>query len=324
MWKKTIKILMGLPFLVATGIFIVYLPFGYFAVDPLAKRILPWVAENKLASKASVGKVSFDPLRLSVTVEKFRLTQRNGALLAGFEHLFADLEISGLLHFAWRLQDIRITAPEANVEIAPDGKLNWATLLAKINEDKTPSKELPRLLIDHIQIIRGDIQYLDRNRPVAFKAVLEPLNLELDGLSTLPQDSSDYMITARLPEQGGTLKWKGDLGLNPVVSNGSFALEGVKLARLLHIVQQADLPFHTTSGDISAQSAYHFAIVKDQPQGNLQNLSLNLTDLSGSLTSSGKMALGQLNIRLPKLEFVLQSKPQVKFSGLELGVKRSR
>ena len=79
------KIFLGLPFLIGAGLFIAYLLFGYFAVNPLAQRILPWVAEHKLASHASVGKVEFDPLRLTLTVDNLRLTQSNGAPLAGFK-----------------------------------------------------------------------------------------------------------------------------------------------------------------------------------------------------------------------------------------------
>lgn len=61
--------------------------------------------------------------------------------------------------------------------------------------------------IDHVRIENGDIQYTDANRAgEPFTAVLEPLGIELDGLSTLPEDRGDYLIAARLPEQGGTLR----------------------------------------------------------------------------------------------------------------------
>ncbi|NOT66932.1 MAG: DUF748 domain-containing protein [Methylophilaceae bacterium] len=321
MWKKIAKILMGLPFVITAAVFISYLLLGYFAVNPIAQRILPWLAENKLASHASVGKVSFDPLRLTATIENFRLTQPNGAPLAGFERLFANLQVSGLFSFAWRLQELQLIAPQANIEIAPDGKLNWAGLLAKINEDKTPSKALPRLLIDHIVITRGNIQYLDRNRPTPFKAALEPLNLELDGLSTLPKDHGDYLIAAKLPEQGGTLKWKGSLQLNPLASSGTIALEGAKLERLMRIIKQAELPFNPSAGEIKAQTTYDFSLVKDQPQVVLNNTTLGLSNLSGTLAESGTLRLAQLNLQLPKLNFFMQPKIQVQFSALNLGLR---
>ena len=193
------KIFLGLPFLIGAGLFIAYLLFGYFAINPLAQRTLPWVAEHKLASHASVGKVKFDPLRLILTVDNLRLTQSNGAPLAGFNRLFVDLEASGLFQFAWQLRNIRLTVPRARFDIAPGGKLNWADLIAAFNKDKTlPSDMLPRVLIKHLLIEHGDIEYTNRNRATPFKASLIPLDLKLDRLSTLPKDRGNYLIAAHL------------------------------------------------------------------------------------------------------------------------------
>ena len=123
------------------------------------------------------------------------------------------------------------------------------------------------MLIDHIRIDDGHIEYTDANRPgEPFKAALAPLGIELDGLSTLPEDRGDYLIAARLPEQGGTLRWKGDVGLNPVVSSGSVQLEGVRLANLVRVIKKAELPFMPSAGEIHAAWTYNAAVVKDKPQ----------------------------------------------------------
>jgi uncharacterized protein involved in outer membrane biogenesis len=139
----------------------------------------------------------------------------DGAPLAGFDRLYVNLGTSGLFRWAWRIQDLQLDRPRATIEVRRGGKLNWAALIAKLNEDKKPpSDTIARVLIDHIRIDNGDIEYTDANRAgKLFTAVLEPLGIELDGLSTLPEDRGDYLIAAKLPEQGGTLKWKGDVGL---------------------------------------------------------------------------------------------------------------
>ncbi len=314
------KILLGLPFLICAGLFIAYLLFGYFAVNPLAQRILPWVAETRLDSRASVGQVKFDPLRLTLAIDNFRLTEASGAPLAGFKHLFVDLEASGLFRFAWKLRAIELTAPTARFDIAPGGKLNWAGLIAALNKDKTPpSDTLPRVLIEHLNITQGDIEYTDRNRPTPFKAQLLPLGLQLDGLSTLPEDRGNYLIAAKLPEQGGTLKWDGKLGLNPIVSTGRIALEGVKLANLMRVVQQADLPLTPTAGVLNTQLAYSFAMVKDQPQAVLTQVALRLDDFAAHLTNpASQLRAQQLNVHAPRVDFAMQSGVQLRFNGLAL------
>ncbi|MES2000170.1 MAG: DUF748 domain-containing protein [Pseudomonadota bacterium] len=314
------KIFLGLPFLIGAGLFIAYLLFGYFAVNPLAQRILPWVAEHKLASHASVGKVEFDPLRLTLTVDNLRLTQSNGAPLAGFNRLFVDLEASGLFQFAWQLRNIRLTAPQAHFDIAPGGKLNWADLIAAVNKDKTPpSDTLPRVLIKHLLIEHGDIEYTDRNRATPFKASVLPLDLTLDRLSTLPEDRGNYLIAAQLPQQGGTLKWDGKLGLNPLVSSGKIVLEGVKLAQLMHVLRQAVLPLTPTSGVLNTQLMYNFAIVKNQPQAVVRQLALSLKDFAATAANGAtQLTAQQLVVHAPRLDFAMQSGPQLRFKGLSV------
>ncbi|MDR5171316.1 DUF748 domain-containing protein [Methylobacillus flagellatus] len=322
--QKTWRALTSLPFLMVLGFWISYLLFGYFAVNPIAQRLLPWIAENKLASHLQVGRVDYDPLRIALTVDQLQLTTKEGVSLAGFERLHADLELSGLFRFAWRLKDIQLSAPHVSFEVLPGGESNWAALIAKLNEnpEQEKSEGMARLLVDHILIERGDIEYVDRNRPEAFRAVLEPLGLELDGFSTLPEDLGDYAILAKLPEQGGTLKWKGELGLNPVVSSGKVELEGLKLAKLLEVLPPDALPVKLEAGQLKTRLDYQFALVQDKPEATINNFSLALEDAAAVLLQSqaqqGRLELKQLAIELPSLQFKMQDQAQVQFDALKL------
>ena len=322
---KLKSILLAKPFKIILGVIATYLLFAYFAINPLAKRILPWVAENKLASKMTVDQVKFDPLRLIVRIDNLRLTTPDGAALAGFEHLYVNAETSGLFHFAWRLKDIRLTAPQVAFDIDPKGKLNWAALIAKLNEDKQPSSGMPRVMIDHILIEGGNIAYTERNRPSEFKLALQPLGLELEGLSTLPEDRGDYLISAKLPEQGGTLKWKGDIGLNPIASNGTLDLAGINIAKLLQVVDQSAMPVKLTAGDLQTGFSYTFTMTKGEepkPVVQLNNLAIKLAHLAGDLNPHAKLALDEATVTLPRLDFSMEKGTQLKFNGLDFVAKQ--
>lgn len=318
------KIISSLPFRIVASLLAAYFLTAYFAVDPLARHILPWVAEKKLASRASVEHVSFDPFRLAFTLDHLRLTRPDGAPLAGFERLYVDLEASGMFQLTWRIKDIRLTAPQVTLDIAPNGKLNWADLIAKLNENKEKSDTIPRMLIEHILIERGNIQYSEHNRPTPFTAALEPLGLELDGLSTLPEDRGDYQIAAKLPEQGGTLKWKGDIGLNPIASNGSIALQGIKLAKLMQVAP-ASLPLRITSGNLQTSFNYRFAMVTAdlKPEATIKNIVLSVSGVKGDLprTSGSKLGLQYLSVKLPELKFSMRQGTQLHMQGMEIGLK---
>ncbi len=262
---RLLKILLSLPFLIFAGLFGCYVLFGFFLVNPLAKKILPWVGENNFASQLTVQEVKFNPLTLEATVTGLKLAEKSGQPLAGFERLYVNLETLGLFRFAWRMKDVELSGPYADFVVRKGGKLNWADLIAKLNEDKEPpSDTLPRVLIDRIKIEKGDIEYLDANRAGdPFHVQLRPLGVELDGLSTLPEDRGNYLIAARLPEQGGTLKWKGDVSLNPVKSDGEIGLEGVSLTNLLNVIK-TPRNFELPSGVLAAGTRYRFALVKDK------------------------------------------------------------
>jgi len=280
MWGRIVKIALSLPFLIVAGLFGLYLVFGFFLIDPLAQKLLPWIGENKLASQLSVRHVKFNPLTLEATVDGLKLAEQNGAPLASFERLYVNLDTTGLFRWAWRIRDVELDQPHATVEVRPGGALNWAALIAKLNEDKTPPPDtIARVLIDHIRIGDGHIVYTDANRAgKPFNAVLEPLGIELDGLSTLPEDRGDYQIAAKLPAQGGTLKWKGDVGLNPVASSGELGLEGVQLAKLLRVIK-GPRNFELPSGTLAAGLRYRFAMVRDKTGGDVPWVRINGANL---------------------------------------------
>ena len=323
MWGRVVKVALSLPALIVAGLFGVYLIVGFFLVDPIAQKLLPWVGENKLASQLSAKQVKFNPLTLEATVDGLKLAEKNGAPLASFDRLYVNLETTGLFRWAWRIQDIQLDGPRATVEVRPGGTLNWAALIAKLNEDKKPpSDTIARLLIEHIKIDNGDIEYIDANRPgKPFMASLQPLGIELDGLSTLPEDRGDYLISAKLPEQGGTLKWKGDVGLNPIASSGELGLEGVRLGKLLRVVK-SPRNFELPSGTLAAGLHYRFAMVhskgdEDVPWLLVKGANLVVQNLSLAPHGGGTpvLQLAEARVRDANLDL---TKHQIDVAGVSL------
>ena len=264
MWSRLAKFALSLPVLIVAGLYAVYVLFGFFLVNPLAQKLLPGIGEDKLASRLTVDEVKFNPFTLEATVRGLKLAEPDGKPLAGFERLYVNLETTGLFRWAVRVADIQLDKPGARFEVSRDGRLNWQTLIDKLAEDKSPpSESMVRLLVDHIKISDGDIDYIDANRAgKPFRVTLRPLGIELDGLSTLPEDRGDYLIAAKLPEQGGTLKWKGDIGLNPLVSSGALGLENVHIAKLLRVIK-SPRQFDVPTGTLAAGLNYRFALVRD-------------------------------------------------------------
>lgn len=333
MWSRIVKIGLSLPFLIVAALLGVYLVFGFFLVNPLAQKLLPSIGESKLASKLSAKEVKFNPLTLEATVTGLQLTEPDGKPLAGFERLYVNVGTTGLFRWAWRIQDVQLERPTATFEVRPGGKLNWQGLLDKLNEDKEPpSDSMARVLVDHIKITDGNVAYVDANRSgKPFRVSLQPLGIEFDGLSTLPEDRGDYLIAAKLPEQGGTLKWKGDIALNPLASNGTLGLESVQIARLLRAVK-SPRQFDVPTGTLAAGLNYRFALVRDA-SGNdqpwvrvnganliVQNLAVTPRDGGAPVLQLTEARVGNANLDLAARRVDVAS---VSLTGGKLAATRS-
>jgi uncharacterized protein involved in outer membrane biogenesis len=314
------------PFKIIAGAILFYFIFSYWAVNPLAKRIIPWVADKQLVSNATVEQVQFDPLALSLTVDKLNLTRKDGVPLVSFKQLFVDFEIRSIIDWAWHFKDIRLTEPKVNVDVDAKGKLNWADLLAQLNKEPSTDSELTKLILDKISIEQGQVQYAERNRSKPFNTLLKPLNLELIGLSTLPKDRGEYAITAKLPQQGATLRWKGDISVAPLASNGVVDVQGLKLSKLLQLLNIQNLPMQITAGDVQTQFKYNFAMeaVKDQlyPSVKLSNVVLAVTQLMADMQAQGQLSLEHAEAQIPAIDFSMKNQAQLVFSNMLFKAKQ--
>lgn len=153
------RLLLTLPAKIFIGLALFYVVFSYFGINPLAKKLVPWIADKQLASEASVGNVKFDPFRLKLTVDDFKLIEKTHTPLASVKQLIVDVEASGVFNLAWKFKEITLIEPKGLVAISPAGTLNWTALINKLNEDPSPpSDTIPRVVIEHILIKQGNVQ----------------------------------------------------------------------------------------------------------------------------------------------------------------------
>lgn len=303
---------------IVAGFVTFYLLFAYFAVNPIAKKIIPRIAEQSLASKASVGSVTFDPLRLKTTINDFKLTTKRNQPLVNFKKLVVDFELSGMFKLAWKFKQIAVLAPQIDFATASDGKFNWDDLITKLNEEQSPpSDTIPSVIIEQIMINQGQVQYADANRAEPFKTTLTPLNFELEGFSTLPKDRGDYLISAAFAKRGGTLKWKGNMSVNPVASKGVVALDGVNIHKMLRLVKGLALPIAINQGTAQTSFNYDFALPESTPTLAIDHFTFSVRDVAGKLGESGDVALGYAGLSAPTIRFVNSKQPTLHVDALD-------
>ncbi|HEY1092343.1 MAG TPA: DUF748 domain-containing protein, partial [Burkholderiaceae bacterium] len=299
-------VLFNWPARILAGLIAVYLLLGCFAFEPLIKRALPSFVAERSGYRLQLEHASFNPLRLSVELRGLALQDGAGKALLKFDRLFADLDSIGLLKRTITFDQLRLERPVAALEIAADGQINWMAFIDKFQKPAPPTTDakadeaLPRLVIRHFVLDRARIDFFDASLPGGFKTQLDPLNLALDELSTLPGDEGHHALTARLGT-GAELRWNGRFGLNPIVANGEVVLDKLALASLWPYVQSSTR-IAPPEGQASLRLNYALAYAQrrlslklDQVQAQLKGLRIVDPDFVQPLTAA--MADLQLSLR---------------------------
>lgn len=217
------------------GLALVYFLFGWFGFEPVARWGLPKFVADRSGRHLAIEQARFDPLRLSVDLRGLRLSEPDGRPLLSLERLFLDFEAASLFKRAYTFDDVQLSAPVVQVEVRADGRLNWLefvdALAGPAPEQAGAAPAPPRLLVRHLAVEKGRVDLADLRIASGFRTSIDPLQLELDHLSTLPEDRGDYTLSARTGI-GASVRWKGSLGLNPVLVTGDIAVDELELARL--------------------------------------------------------------------------------------------
>ncbi len=219
--------LLKTPIKITLGLAAAYFLFAWFAFEPLLKWAAPRYIADKSRHTLTLQAAKFDPLRLSIDLRGLKLAEPDGKPLLAFDELFVDFEAASLFKRAYTFDSIRLVAPSARVELRADGSLNWAALIEALKSREEEDQPLPRLLIRRIALEKGRVEFADRK--VGFETTLNPLELSVAGLSTLPATQGAYTLAAATPS-GARIRLRGDVTLKPVAASGELGLDKVTLA----------------------------------------------------------------------------------------------
>lgn len=262
--------------LLGTAVFLLaYAVAGFWGVPRLVRQQLPQLVHQELARPARVGEVYFNPFTLRLELKDFVLDDADGSPLLTLGGLTVDLEWSSLVHRAWTLAEISLVAPQLHLVIDPQGQFNLAKLLAARRKPATESSAqagLPRLIVERLALQQGSL--VMRDEQAGYRNELAPIDLTLDGFSTLPDEHGDYSFTA-VSAHGGRLRWKGNASLSPIEGSGELVLEEVSLPDVSAYLQ-AYAGLRAQAGTLSASLRYRFAYADGKLQASLDKARLDL------------------------------------------------
>jgi uncharacterized protein involved in outer membrane biogenesis len=275
------KILRSQPFIICVAVLVLYTLAGFFLAPWLVRHYVPKIVQQQLKKQAVIFEVRINPYIFSIEAKDFRMEESDGQLIAGFKRLFVDFELKSLFKWAWTFRQVSLEGPHVNAVITKDGVLNLASLVPPSKAPPQPSEKdqaPPRLIIEYFSIDRGQIDFTDRRRIEPASITLKPLQLQIKNLSTLRGQGGPDSITATLGD-GGTLRWKGEISLNPVATKGSFAIEDVQTATVWKFIRDA-VTLEQPTGKVSLSADYNADLSGAQPQVALDRLAVEVSGLA--------------------------------------------
>jgi len=257
---------------------------GGFAGVPLLLRHVGIPQLNKrLAGAVSVEKFRCNPFKLSLTLEGVTLADKGGVKVAGFDRFDGGFMLwDTLFKRGWHFDKAVVDSPEVNGRISKQGEINLVEIVRPMMSGSSePIKEIPRLVVHRLGVLKADIFFEDQSTPTPFITEWRDLNFDLNELDTRPENENPHSLRA-VSTNGESLEWGGSFFVNPLTSKGKIQIGGLDLSKLMPYLEtrtQGKL----VSGKLTAEVEYDVAPIGANRvlqakvvKGQIENLGVEL------------------------------------------------
>lgn len=240
-------------------LFVVYTALGLLAAPGLVEKLARDYVRDTLKLELSVARLEINPLLLAVRIDDLKVSEPGGETLLGARSIYVNAQ---LWHSLWlrgaSLDELDLLEPYVNVRLRQDGSLNLLQLVPP--DDEKDSGEA-RWRIGNLGVHRARIDVHDDSRPTPFSTVFSPLNLSLAELSSRPNKQGKYSLHAETGE-GESLDWEGTLAMQPVRSQGTLTITGLRATTPWRYLQD-ELPFVVDEGRMTISGNYELSVKDD-------------------------------------------------------------
>ena len=298
------RILTSKLFLIAVCCVLVYTLAGFFLLPYILKSQLKKYVAEDLNRTLQVEEIRLNPYALTLDISGLALNEADGEGILAFKKFFVNFELKSLFRWAWTFADISLDGLVLQVNVDPNKSVNLDRLVRDLSPkgpDAAPPEPatdapLPRLYFERIQVLNGYIHIRDRSLPTPAEIPIEPINLEITHLSTLPEEKGPHKITARLPDDG-ILEWSGEISLDPIWSEGQFKLKNFHTKLAWNFLKQT-LKIDAPEGILGLDGHYLFDYTAEAPQVKISDLTMQLDKLNLKVldTPDAELAINAIRV----------------------------
>ncbi|TGD71919.1 DUF748 domain-containing protein [Mangrovimicrobium sediminis] len=248
---------LGKIFKLLVGLYLTYLALVVLVVIPAANLLAPKLVRDYLHRELRTNAILVNPFTLAAEVRGARLLEPDGDQFLAFDKAAVNLSLGSLLGKGLVLDEVELRALRLDLRRLPDGSYNFSDMLPPAAEDapEEPSTgELPRLTIGHLVLEAQRIDLTDEAREKPFTTHYNSIDINVRDLTTVVADGKPYRFDAT-GEDGGQLHWRGTISLPDARSEGTLALEGIKLDTGWRFAEPW-LEFRVDDGEIHLRGDY--------------------------------------------------------------------
>lgn len=196
------RLFTGRPAIIVGCVAAIYLLLGFFGVPALLRWQIDRQVPALLDHKVTVGALRFNPILLRLQADDLGLADSRGRTLVAVDRLVVDFALRSAIDRAWTFSEVSLAGPKVAFEVDAQGAHNFQPLLDRVRalqgEPQAESKAEPtRFAVRRLSVERAHIEYRDRLLAEPLVASIDPLDVVVEDLSTLPSRLGRYRVAAR-------------------------------------------------------------------------------------------------------------------------------
>ncbi|NKI72678.1 DUF748 domain-containing protein [Collimonas pratensis] len=291
---------------ITVAVLLVLALISWLAVPPVAKHLVEQQVEAQIGRKASVGKIAFNPLNLTLTASDFTLYEPDKTTPAfSASTLLVNASFASLFRLAPVLDEAQLINPKLHiVRTSADGigRYNFSDVIDRILA--MPKSDKPaQFSVSNIQLQNGAIKFDDK---VTGKLVdIEALNIGLPYISNFASKVDTFVqphISAKINGTPFDLKGRSKPFAGSLETSLAIDIDQLDVASYVAFSPVA-LPLAIQSAKLSTKLDLTFIRNKDKPEvvlsGGVQLADLALADKNAApllKAQSVSAQIGKLNV----------------------------
>ncbi|MBI5589274.1 MAG: DUF748 domain-containing protein [Deltaproteobacteria bacterium] len=292
-------------FLIPMAVLCLYSLIGFFLAPWVIGWYEPKFVKEQLQCQLSVGKVLVNPFLLTLEMNDVSLDTPEEPLVE-FKRLFIDFEIAHLWNGIETFRELRLENPTVHITVYPDGSTNIEKAGPKTPvAESSDSKPLHMMILNGL-VSGGTIIVTDKRQSQPAIVTIQELDLNATNISTLPDQSGTYSISARTPD-GEAFQCQGQIVLTPFASSGKLSFSAIQAETLWKFMKDS-LDLESVTGKLDMTTDYRLEIGSKPPQLQLDDFHFGLLDLSLKLSRADKAFFELKNLDLDQVRFNLSEK----------------